>query len=246
MNNGWRKWAWLALFCCWASSVAVRAETVRIAVGEWPPYISEALPNQGFLCEVVRQAFAEEGLDVSFHFYSWAEAYRLTLEGRYVVTMPWFRSREREQLFYLSASLGHFTTRLITLTGTPVVNLGELKHEPVGVTRGYFYGDGFAARQAGLTLEWSDSDEESMGKLLDGRIHYLVMDEQVAQTLFQQALVRHPQSLSLTGAADPIWSQPGYLLMRKADPEARRLMLLFNTGLRKLERSGRLARLWKA
>ncbi|MCV5491019.1 transporter substrate-binding domain-containing protein, partial [Escherichia coli] len=88
--------------------------------------------------------------------------------------------------------------------------------------------------------------EESMGKLLDGRIHYLVMDEQVAQTLFQQALVRHPQSLSLTGAADPIWSQPGYLLMRKVDPEARRLMLLFNTGLRKLERSGRLARLWKA
>ncbi len=53
MNNGRRKWAWLALFCCWASSVAVRAETVRIAVGEWPPYISEALPNQGFLCEVV-------------------------------------------------------------------------------------------------------------------------------------------------------------------------------------------------
>ena len=246
MNNGWRKWAWLALFCCWANCAAVRAETVRIAVGEWPPYISESLPNQGFLCEVVRQAFAEEGLDVSFHFYSWAEAYQLTLEGRYVVTMPWFRSREREQLFYLSASLGHFTTRLMTLTGTPAVNLGELKHQPVGVTHGYFYGDGFAARQAGLTLEWSDSDEESMGKLLDGRVHYLVMDEQVAQTLFQQALVRHPDSLSLTGAADPIWSQPGYLLMRKADPEARRLMLLFNTGLRKLERSGRLARLWKA
>ncbi|MFQ2822701.1 MULTISPECIES: hypothetical protein [Aeromonas] len=60
MNNGWRKWAWLALFCCWANCAAVRAETVRIAVGEWPPYISESLPNQGFLCEVVRQAFAEE------------------------------------------------------------------------------------------------------------------------------------------------------------------------------------------
>lgn len=95
----------------------VRAETVSIAVGEWPPYISEPLPNQGFLCEVVRQAFAEEDLDVSFHFYSWAEAYRLTVDGRYVVTMPWFRSSEL--LFYLSASLGHFTTRLMTLTGTP-------------------------------------------------------------------------------------------------------------------------------
>jgi polar amino acid transport system substrate-binding protein len=84
-----------------------------------------------------------------------------------------------------------------------------------------------------------------MGKLLDGRIHYLVMDEQVAQTLFQQALVRHPQSLSLTGAADPIRSQPGYLLMRKADPDARRLMLLFNASLHKLERSGRVARIWQ-
>ncbi|WP_439840878.1 substrate-binding periplasmic protein [Aeromonas veronii] len=215
-------------------------------MGEWPPYISESLPNQGFLCQVVREAFAEQGVDVSFHFYPWSEAYSLTLEGRYMITMPWFRSREREQHFYLSASLGKFTTRLLTLNGSPLVSLGELKTEPVGVTRGYFYGEGFAARQSDLALEWSDSDEESMEKLLTGRIRYLVMDEQVAQTLFQQALVRHPQSLSLTGAADPIWSQPGYLLMRKADPEARRLMLLFNTGLRKLERSGRLARLWKA
>lgn len=72
------------------------------------------------------------------------------------------------------------------------------------------------------------------------------MDEQVAQTMFQQALARHPQSLALTSAAEPIWSQPGYLLIRKADPEVRRLMLLFNTGLLKLERSGRLAKLWKA
>jgi len=223
----------------------VRAETVRIAVGEWPPYISESLPHQGFLCEVVRQAFAEEGIDVSFHFYSWAEAYQLTLTGRYLVTMPWFRSREREQHFYLSASLGHFTTRLMTLSGAPLVSLGELKQESVGVTHGYFYGDGFAARQNGLTLVWSDSDEESMGKLLDGRIHYLVMDELVAQALFQRARSRHPQSLALTSAAEPIWSQPGYLLMRKADPEARRLMLLFNRGLRKLERSGRLARIWQ-
>ncbi|HEH9400424.1 TPA: transporter substrate-binding domain-containing protein [Aeromonas sobria] len=243
MKSGWRKWAWLALLCCCTS--AVRAETVRIAVGEWPPYISEALPNQGFLCQLVREAFAQSGLDVSFHFYPWAEAYRLTREGRYVVTMPWFRSSEREQYFYFSASLGDFTTRLFMLAGSPQVNLGELKEQPVGVTRGYFYGDGFAARQAGLTLEWSDSDEQSMGKLLAGRINYLVMDEQVAQTLFQQAISRHPPSLALTHVADPIWSQPGYLLMRKADPDARRLMLLFNAGLHKLERSGRVARIWQ-
>ncbi|MGL5707194.1 MAG: hypothetical protein ACRCYB_02505 [Aeromonas veronii] len=46
-----------------------------------------------------------------------------------------------------------------------------------------FYGDGFAARQSGLASEWSDSDRESMGKLLDGRINYLVMGAQVTQTL---------------------------------------------------------------
>lgn len=114
------------------------------------------------------------------------------------------------------------------------------------MTRGYFYGDGFAARQSELALEWSDSDQESLEKLVSGRIRYLVMDEQVAKALFfQQMQSRHPGELSLTSAPDPIWSQPGYLLMRKADPDARRLMLLFNAGLHKLERSGRLARLWK-
>lgn len=127
----------------------VRAETVRIAVGEWPPYISESLPNQGR--EVVRQAFAEEGLDVSFHFYSWAEAYRLTPEGRYVVTVSGFAPASGSSFSISPPRSAISTTRLMTLTGTPAVNLGELKHEPVGVTRGYFYGDGFAARQAGLT-----------------------------------------------------------------------------------------------
>ena len=245
MKSGWQKWRWLIVACCLVVAGMVRAETVRIAVGEWPPYISESLPEQGFLCQVVREAFAAEGLDVSFHFYPWAEAYKLTLAGDYVVTMPWFRSREREQSFYLSASLGQFTTRLFTLSGSPVVNLGGINHEPVGVTRGYFYGDGFAARQSELALEWSDSDQESLEKLVAGRIRYLVMDEQVAKALFQQMQSRHPGALSLTSAPDPIWSQPGYLLMRKADPDARRLMLLFNAGLHKLERSGRLARLWK-
>lgn len=245
MRTRWQRWGYLALIGCLVSFGLARAETVRIAVGEWPPYISESLPQQGFLCQVVREAFAAEGLDVSFHFYSWAEAYKRTLDGRYVVTMPWFRSREREQAFYLSASLGDFTTRLFTLAGSPQVNLGELAREPIGVTRGYFYGDGFAARQSELALEWSDSDEENLEKLISGRIRYVMMDEQVAQALLQQMMLRHHQPLKLMGAPDPIWSQPGYLLMRKADPDARRLMLLFNAGLHKLERSGRLAKLWK-
>ncbi|MCF3098276.1 substrate-binding periplasmic protein [Aeromonas australiensis] len=246
MNNGWRKWAWLALFCCWASSVAVRAETVRIAVGEWPPYISESLPHQGFLCEVVRQAFAESGLDISFHFYPWSKAYQLTWDGKYLITMPWFRSAERERDFYLSAALGHFTTRLFTLGGTPLKNLAELKGEPVGVTRGYFYGDGFTARQAALALEWSDSDEESMEKLMTGRIHYLVMDEQVARALFRQYKELHQITAipDLVGYPEPVWSKPAYLLVRKSEPDARHLITLFNGGLLKLRRSGRLDELW--
>jgi len=245
VNIGWRKWGCLVLFCCWASTGVARAETVRIAVGEWPPYISESLPNKGFLCQIVREAFAESGLDVSFHFYPWSRAYQLSQLGIYVVTMPWFRSTERERDFYLSASLGHFTTRLFTLSGTSLKNLATLRGEPVGVTRGYFYGDGFASRQSELTLEWSDSDEESMAKLIAGRIRYLVMDEQVASALLRQYQETHQVKVALAGVPDPVWSQPAYLLVRKSDPDARRFMTLFNGGLLKLRRSGRLAELWK-
>ena len=58
MKSGWQKWRWLIVACCLVVAGMVRAETVRIAVGEWPPYISESLPEQGFLCQVVREAFA--------------------------------------------------------------------------------------------------------------------------------------------------------------------------------------------
>ncbi|MCP5211889.1 MAG: hypothetical protein H6998_13260 [Hahellaceae bacterium] len=52
-------------------STLVRAETIIITNGHWPPYQSEELKYYGFVSLMVEEAFALEGIDVDFRFRPW-------------------------------------------------------------------------------------------------------------------------------------------------------------------------------
>ncbi|MEW7866673.1 substrate-binding periplasmic protein [Aeromonas diversa] len=229
-----------ALMLLWCQ--LVQGEPVRIAVGEWPPYVSAKLPQQGFLCELVKEAFKEVGVEASFHFFPWQRSYKLTLAGEYQATMPWFRSAEREQTFYFSQPLGRFTTRLFALADRPLPELGALRGYRVGGTRSYYYGEKFASLQPGLEMEWSMSDEQTLGKLLLGRTDVMVMDEQVVAFLLKAKGVPRDK---LRAHPDPVWSQEGVLLIPRQLPNAKDMVMRFNLGLRRLQESGRFDRYWQ-
>lgn len=69
---------------------------VRIASGEWPPFIGSDLPNYGFVGEIITQAFTKQGYQVEFQFLPWARAYAETQRGLYDATAIWMHSAERE------------------------------------------------------------------------------------------------------------------------------------------------------
>ncbi|KUE78472.1 amino acid ABC transporter substrate-binding protein [Aeromonas schubertii] len=236
MKIGW----WAALMLLWFQWV--QGQEVRIAVGEWPPYVGAELPRQGFLCELVKEAFHEVGIEASFHFFPWQRAYKLTLAGEFEATMPWFRSAQREQAFYYSLPLGHFTTRLFALADRPLPGLRSLQGYKVGGTRGYYYGEMFASLQNELEMEWSMSDEQTLGKLLLGRTDVMVMDEQVVLALLKEKGIPRTR---LHSHSEPVWSEEGVLLIPRRLPNADALVNKLNVGLGRLHDSGRFTRYWQ-
>lgn len=74
----------------------LKAEEFTIATGEWPPFISKTLPDQGLYTKIMTMILEEAGFDVTYDFMPWKRAYLLTQNGRYAATFIWYHTDERE------------------------------------------------------------------------------------------------------------------------------------------------------
>ncbi|WP_417846650.1 hypothetical protein [Thalassospira povalilytica] len=74
---------------------------VWVAVGEWPPMISETLPDFGKHAKRFQTIFNAMGFEVRFIFVPWQRAYEQTRQGIYVATFPWLRTVERRDAFHI-------------------------------------------------------------------------------------------------------------------------------------------------
>ena len=90
-----RVFAALALAVGLLALQPAQAETVRIAVGEWKPFISKELPNYGSHTEIVTRVFESAGFEVDYQFMPWNRAYEQTRLGDYAATFSWFKTEKR-------------------------------------------------------------------------------------------------------------------------------------------------------
>ena len=77
------------------------SDTITIATGEWPPYISTKQPQTGCMADLIRQSFAKSGMAVEFHFMDWSAAYRKAKKGEYDATAYWYDRADRRIDFLL-------------------------------------------------------------------------------------------------------------------------------------------------
>lgn len=48
---------------------ACSKEKVRLATGEWPPFISKRLKHHGVVMRIIKESFAVEGITVEYQFF---------------------------------------------------------------------------------------------------------------------------------------------------------------------------------
>jgi len=201
--------ALLALACACAPAAA---QVLRLATGELPPYATQERPDQGIALDIVRRAFALEGLEVEYTFKPWTRTLEESRAGLWDATAYWGRNPERDKGFLISDNV--LTEQWVLVYRQAAFKdapfdwkvLSDLKELRMGVVQSYTYTPEFWAMHKAGTLKTvvAPDDIANLRLLIGGRLDVVPMERNVACYLMQhhfmdsevQDLRAHPRLLA--------------------------------------------------
>lgn len=214
---------------------------LTISAGEWPPFLSEALPHQGVVAHLIRDIFAEAGYQVSFSFLPWARAYHDTANGKYAATAVWMLAEDRTKDFLYSEAVlsEQFVLFHLKQRHFDWQQLTDLRGMLLGGGLGYSYGPAFddALHNKVFKMSRVGSTEQNFRRLAAGRIDVLAEEISVGyHTLNHQlpelaaVISHHPR---------PLLINQSFLLLPQNSPDSVQLLQVFNQQLQLFRQSGR-------
>lgn len=184
----------LMLVCLFASAF-VRAETIHLVADNWCPYNCEpGSERPGFMVEIARRAFAEEGIAVQYSTQPWLRALEDTREGLYDGTIGASKA-EAPDFIFPRIEQGQMRNGFWTLADSPwqFQGMHSLALVRLGAIGGYGYGPALEqylhddSNRERITMVHGDEPLNiGLNMLLRERIDSLVEDE----TVMRQRLAR--------------------------------------------------------
>ncbi len=218
-----------------------RAEAIRIALFEYPPFLAEKAIGYGIEPAVVTAAFKQVHVDVKYTYMPAARALVGTAKGNFEATLGWVKTEEREQDFYYSDPIAEAPLVFFHLKSVPFdwKTYDDLKGVLIGTVNKYNYGPEFhAALDAGkIQVDEAGRDESNFRKLLLGRNTITPVNLYVGYNLLRETF--NPETAALfTNHPLPLKVSVHHVLFPKALKESFSRSVLFNQGLKKIRDSG--------
>lgn len=229
------------------SSLSFAKEIIRLSSGEWKPYISTELKYNGVVSRIVTEAFSLEGVMVEYECFPWARAYEHAKHGVSDGSFAWSKKAGREAFFW-------FSNDVLTTGRTVFFHLKEfqldweykkqnfesLRGIKIGGIIGYRYKNAFeVAEESGkIWVERVPNGEINFRKLLAGRINIAINEETVGHDILANNFEIEQRKL-ITTSPMALTRTDYYLILSKKLKRNKRLMALFNKGLKRLKESGK-------
>ncbi len=226
--------------------VTARSTPLRVATGEWVPYVSNAYPHEGAIGHIIELIYQRQGIQVEYGYFPWPRGYQLVQDGVWDATMPYYCSPDRLKLFYCSDPIMSGQMVFFHRKDYPFdwKTIADIKGLYVGATLGYFYGEEFEKYEsAGLIrVQRVAKDESNFTVLMKGRINLFPQDRAVGYSMirrlfppeFQDQLVHHPT---------PLHEQPLHLIFPRNNPLSVERLAIFNRGLADMRKTGEWAKI---
>lgn len=227
-------------------SPAAMAQTVKIAVGEWPPYFSESAEGFGTYAQVVTRAFKLQGLQVEYGFFPWKRALLETQEGRWPVSAGWGRTADREPYFHFCDPVLIQREQFFYSTDRPIDadDWKDFEGLSLGVIEGAALGDDLDRLVADgrVTIYLQSTLEDLIQMLAIGRVDLVMGNEDVARDAINAAVPAQDTGKFL--ALEAIAVEWDYrVIVSKMSEDGALLCERFNKGLKALQDSGEYDRL---
>jgi len=240
-------WA-LLVVCLWLGGVASSwadspRPVLRMATGEWPPYVSQKLPNHGGVVELVNAVVEEMGMTLQYDFVPWPRAEALVKSGDVYAAFPYARTEAREAEFDFSAPL--FASYSVFFYFKPHLHsadfqtLADLKRFRIAGVNGFFYLD--LLDQAGLQVTRLSQRRQLVLWLYRDRVDLIPMDLISGQALINDMFPEDAHHF--TYIPKSIDEEQGivqnHLLVSRKFNTANDLTVRFNQALQRLKADGR-------
>jgi polar amino acid transport system substrate-binding protein len=209
------------------------AAEITLATGEWAPYTSRKLDGYGTFSRKVTAVIREMGMKPVYDFYPWRRCYQSVIKGRIWGAFPYSRTQQREQEVWYSDPLSYSKSLFFYYQkegedkSFEYSDLSELNKWRVGGVRGYFYEEWL--KEAGVAVDYANSEVAAMEKLRRGRIDLMPMNEQVGWTIVR----RHfpDEAANFKTVSRPLSVDPLHVIVSKTHPGSRELLHRFNAAL---------------
>ena len=218
-------------------SHSLLAERIVLASSNYHPHYAEDLPQQGAVTEIIRQAFALQGIQIDVEFMPFGRALHETKLGNYAGLFAAWYHEDRVEHFLYSQPMYANQIVLFKRTTMPLEfrNYQQLTDSRfrLGVVQGYVQPEGL--QRARLNTIAVASDEQVFRMLALNRVDLVPADKLNGLYLLQSLLPQYAKDIQYI---EPVMEQrPMYLVLSKQDPRSEELMKRFNRGLQQLQAS---------
>lgn len=214
---------------------------VGLSTLDWPPYTGGNLPSGGATTEVVRQAFAQVGLEIDVAYRPWKRAIDMAKDGKedVIAYFPGYHCNHQDG-FVASEPIGNGPLGFAEHADAPITwdsldSIGEQQLK-VGTVLGYANTDEFDKK---VGTGWiiaipSNDDLTNLKKLARERIDAVVIDKFVLEYLKATEASLKESREKIQFNARPLEDKTLFLCFRDDEP-GRKMRDRFNAGLAKVD-----------
>lgn len=236
------KLALLSLLCLLATALPAQdKQRIVLASSDYVPHYGTELPRQGAVSEIVRRAFAYEGIDIEIAFMPFARALYDTQQGFYDGILAIWHTAEREQQLLYSDAIYANQIVLFKRAGelqlTDDLNSVLQSDSTLGMVTGYAKSP--LLLNSPLQKVSVATDDQVFRMLALKRVDLIPADLQNGLYLLRQ-LPEPLQQVRINWVTEPIEEKSMHLAFPRQKAGSAELQLRFNRGLQQLRQSGEL------
>ncbi|OIQ24216.1 ABC transporter substrate-binding protein [uncultured Vibrio sp.] len=207
---------------------------IKIAAGEWPPFIGQELEDFGHVGHTIQKVFAQQGYKVEFHFLPWKRAYKKTNEGEFVATAVWMYTEDRAKLFHYSDPVAQEQFVFFHLKETPFdwQSLSDIKGAHLGGGLGYSYGNELdqMIEEEQVTIKRVEGPTKAFQLLKYRRIDIVPEEKHIGMFTLNKMPIETQERI--TYHPTPFLTNDSFLMFSKNHPDSKKLLTIFNQGLK--------------
>jgi polar amino acid transport system substrate-binding protein len=227
------------------STSAYSGEKIVLATLEWEPYIGQSLKNNGYVAELVKEAFKRAGIDVELQFNQWTRTVGLSKAGKVDGYFPEYYNEEAKTHAVFSdpfqgGPIVFFKLKSRDLTFTKIEDLKGLK---IGTVLGYTSTKEFDEATS-FTKDPAKDELTNFKKLVAGKIDLVVADKFVGLDLIKNNIPDKVNDIEFM--SNSLQDMDLYLCLSKKKEMSDKYIAIFNKHLNAMKEDGTLETILKS